>query len=84
MKYVAHQNKIAPAFRAAMAKMAILGQDRRKLIDCSDVIPIPKPATNKPHLPAGFKQRDIEQACIFSPFPTLTAEPGPKTSVPPV
>lgn len=26
-------------FEAAMAKMAILGQDRRRLIDCSEVYP---------------------------------------------
>jgi manganese peroxidase len=48
------------AFAAAMAKVAVLGQKKRDLIDCSDVIPIPKPFTGKAHLPAGSKLKDIQ------------------------
>lgn len=31
-------------FRNAMMKLAVVGQDTRKLIDCSELIPEPKPA----------------------------------------
>ena len=31
-----------------MAKLAVVGQNTRELIDCSDVIPIPKPPVAKP------------------------------------
>ncbi|KAJ7282365.1 fungal ligninase [Mycena rebaudengoi] len=67
-----------------MLKMAIIGQNRANMVDCSDVIPQPPPLNNKPHLPAGLSMGNIEQACASSPFPTFTAEPGPVTSVPPV
>jgi hypothetical protein len=82
--FATNQSKLQSAFRAAFAKMAIIGQTRSKLIDCSDVIPVPRAVTTKPHLPAGKKMTDIEQACATAPFPTLTADPGPPTSVPPV
>jgi cytochrome c peroxidase len=42
--------------------MALIGQTRSRLIDCSDVIPVPRRVTTKPHLPAGKKMSDIEQA----------------------
>lgn len=45
-----------------MDKLATLGQDRSKLIDCSDVIPVPKPLQSKAHLPAGLTMNNIEQA----------------------
>ncbi|KAJ7182873.1 manganese peroxidase 3 [Mycena crocata] len=78
------QTKLQNEFRAAMAKMAIIGHSRADMIDCSDVIPVPPPLVGTPHLPAGKTMADIEQACASSPFPTLTADPGPETSVPPV
>jgi len=54
---------MAEAFKEAMLKLSILGHKQSDLIDCSDVIPIPKPlGNNKPHLPAGSKMSDIEQA----------------------
>ena len=39
--FVKDHAKLQSAFKAAMAKLAILGQDRSKMIDCSEVIPIP-------------------------------------------
>lgn len=52
------------AFRAAMQKMAIIGHDRDALVDCSDVIPVPKPlpASAGPHLLPDTTHGDIEQA----------------------
>ncbi|KAI0672336.1 heme peroxidase [Trametes maxima] len=71
-------------FEAAMAKMAVLGQDVNALIDCSDVIPEPKAnLSNVANLPAGKTLEDIEASCAGSPFPTLSADSGPQTSVPP-
>uniref|UniRef100_A0A0W0FW77 Peroxidase n=1 Tax=Moniliophthora roreri TaxID=221103 RepID=A0A0W0FW77_MONRR len=81
---VGNQAKIQSTFKAAMKKLALLGQNQNELIDCSEVIPVPKPVTDSPHLPAGLNQNDIEQACATSAFPALTADPGPATSVPPV
>lgn len=75
---------MASEFKAAMRKLSLLGQDERKLIDCSEVIPNTKAVTGSPHLPAGKSMRDIQQACPTAPFPSLTAQPGPATSVPPV
>jgi cytochrome c peroxidase len=79
-----HQGLMTFAFEAAMAKVEVLGQNTRDLIDCSDVIPFSKPFTGKAHLPAGSTLKDIEASCKFIPFPSLTADPGPATSVAPV
>ena len=51
-------------FTAAMAKLAVLGQDVNSLVDCSEVIPAapPLPANSRPHFPAGKTHADIEQA----------------------
>jgi manganese peroxidase len=48
------------SFKTQMAKLAVLGQDTTKLIDCSEVIPVPKPRKRKAHLPAGTSLDDIE------------------------
>ncbi len=65
-------------FTAAMAKMAVLGQDPKTLVDCSEVIPVPaKALTQVAHLPAGKNLADIEAACQATPFPTISADPGP-------
>ncbi|KII92123.1 hypothetical protein PLICRDRAFT_461658 [Plicaturopsis crispa FD-325 SS-3] len=82
--FVTDQAKMQSAFKSAMAKLAVVGQDTSKLIDCSEVIPTPKAVTTTPHLPAGLNLGDIEQACSTTPFPTISADPGPETSVAPV
>ncbi|ETW76658.1 manganese peroxidase [Heterobasidion irregulare TC 32-1] len=69
------------AFKAAMAKLAVLGQDPSQMVDCSELIPTPPPFTGAAHLPAGLTMNDIEQACAVTPFPTLPTDPGPITSV---
>ncbi|KIK68886.1 hypothetical protein GYMLUDRAFT_623402 [Collybiopsis luxurians FD-317 M1] len=81
-----NQAHLQTAFRAAMAKLAVLGQDTSSLVDCSDVIPIPEPLpiAAGPHLLPDTTQNDIEQACATAPFPVLAALPGPATSVAPV
>ena len=48
-------------FQAAMAKLAVLGQNVDALTDCSEVIPIPSVAqSNVGTLPAGKTLQDIE------------------------
>lgn len=34
-----NQSKLQTEFKAAMAKLAVVGQDTSKMVDCSDVIP---------------------------------------------
>ena len=54
--------------------MAILGHDRRKLIDCSEAIPQPEPAVKKPTTyPATKSFKDVEQVCR-KPFPVLKTD----------
>lgn len=81
---VNNQAHMMSSFAAAMAKLAVLGQDTSKMVDCSDVIPVPKPFTGSATFPAGLSHADVEQACATSAFPTLKTDPGPVTSVAPV
>ncbi|KAF8904621.1 manganese peroxidase 3 [Mucidula mucida] len=82
---IADHNKMMNNFKKAMAKMAILGHDRKDLIDCSEVIPVPaRFSLPRPHLPAGRTIGDIESSCATATFPSLSADPGEETSVPPV
>ena len=46
--FVNEQNKMADAFKTVMAKLALVGQDSKDFVDCSEVVPIPVPALNKP------------------------------------
>jgi hypothetical protein len=49
------------SFKIQMAKLAVLGQNTTKLIDCSDVIPVPKARKrSKAFLPANTSMSDIE------------------------
>jgi hypothetical protein len=63
-----NQAKIQSAFKAAFQKLAVLGQDTSKMVDCSELIPVPpqlKIATA--HFPAGLTNADVEQAVSISP-----------------
>lgn len=83
--FVNNQDKVKSAFAAAFAKMTTLGNDVSQMVDCSEVLPIPPDTVIPPaHLPAGKTMNDIEQACATAPFPSLSADPGPATSVAPV
>nr|AAT90350.1 manganese peroxidase isozyme precursor [Trametes versicolor] len=82
--FVNNQAKLQSAFKAAFAKMTVLGQNTRELIDCSDVVPTPPAPASAAHFPAGLTHRDVEQACRQTPFPALRTDPGPATSVVPV
>ncbi|KAI0081249.1 melanin-decolorizing enzyme [Panus rudis PR-1116 ss-1] len=81
---VNNQEKMANAFKAAMLKLSVLGHNINDMVDCSEVIPVPKANTKPATFPAGLSNKDVEQACASTPFPTLSTDPGPATSVPPV
>ncbi|KAK7037298.1 hypothetical protein VNI00_011289 [Paramarasmius palmivorus] len=76
-----NQQLMQTRFRNVMAKLAVTGHNRDDLVDCSEIIPVPKSLSKKAFLPAGKSLNDIEAACSATPFPTLTAQPGPETSV---
>lgn len=50
------------SFAAAYAKLQVMGQDVSNMVDCSDVLPIPKPFTGQATFPAGQNHNDVEQA----------------------
>jgi len=81
---VNNQAHMTSSFAAAYAKLQVMGQDVSQMVDCSDVLPIPKPFTGQATFPAGQNHNDVEQACASTPFPTLPTAPGPVTSVAPV
>jgi hypothetical protein len=35
---------MSAAFKKVMKQLSVIGQDTKNLIDCSEVIPVPKPA----------------------------------------
>ncbi|PSS35496.1 hypothetical protein PHLCEN_2v1551, partial [Hermanssonia centrifuga] len=79
------ESRLQTLFTAAFRKMTILGSSEADLIECSEVIGTPPSGDIPPaHLPAGLTMNDIEQACATTPFPSLSADPGPATSVAPV
>ncbi|KAK7461372.1 fungal class II heme-containing peroxidase [Stygiomarasmius scandens] len=82
--FITNHNQMRDAFGAAMLKQSLVGQDKSQLIDCSEVIPTPQAVDTVPHLPAGNTLDDVDPACDATPFPALTADPGPATSVAPV
>ncbi|KAH9483363.1 Versatile peroxidase VPL1 [Psilocybe cubensis] len=66
--FVNNQAKMAKAFGDAVFKLSLLGQDPRKMIDCSEVIPKAIPFTGGPAtFPPGKTIKDIEQA-VSVPF----------------
>ncbi|KAJ6453706.1 manganese peroxidase 1 precursor [Mycena sanguinolenta] len=81
---VNNQAHMAQSFQQAFAKMQILGQDVSKMVDCSDVMPIPpvlSASAAQAFFPPGLSNGDVEQACASTPFPTLPTVPGPAETV---
>jgi len=75
--FVNQQEFMASSFQSAFQKMAVLGSNPNDLIDCSDVIPTPKPAVNKPaSFPATTGPEDLQLTCTTAKFPTLSVDHG--------
>nr|CAA50060.1 peroxidase [Coprinopsis cinerea] len=70
-------------YRAAMAKMSVLGFDRNALTDCSDVIPSAVSNNAAPVIPGGLTVDDIEVSCPSEPFPEIATASGPLPSLAP-
>ncbi|KJA23676.1 class II peroxidase [Hypholoma sublateritium FD-334 SS-4] len=77
-----NQARMMSEFKAAMAKLQVLGQPR--LIDCSDVVPVPAPFAGPIKFPASFSQKDVQVACHASAFPSIATVAGPAPTVAPV
>ncbi|KZT38128.1 manganese peroxidase [Sistotremastrum suecicum HHB10207 ss-3] len=81
--FVNNQEAMTSKFQAVMAKLAVIGQDTRKLFDCSEVIPAALPPARKPAtFPAGKNRADVQVSCFTEPFPTLSTDPGKATLIP--
>lgn len=73
--FVNQQARMMSAFKNAMSKLAVLGQNAQDLVDCSEVVPAPKPPVGKPaSFPASTNFDDIEPACATAMFPALTTD----------
>ncbi|KAJ3509862.1 hypothetical protein NLJ89_g4993 [Agrocybe chaxingu] len=79
-----NQKYMMAEFKAAMARMQVLGQDVSTLTDCSDVVPVPRVFNGPIKYPPSFSEKDIVIACAETPFPSLSTQPGPPPTVSPV
>ncbi|KDR70719.1 hypothetical protein GALMADRAFT_103111 [Galerina marginata CBS 339.88] len=79
-----NQKHMMSEFAAAMTKLQVLGQDKRRLVDCSDVIPVPRVIEGTVRIPATFIRSDIQIACAAKTFPKLATRGGPAPTVAPV
>lgn len=77
-----NQATMASQFKAAMAKLQVLGQPST-LIDCSDVVPVPAAFAGPIKYPASFSKANVLQACP-SAFPVLSTVAGPAPTLAPV
>ncbi|EJD44427.1 generic peroxidase [Auricularia subglabra TFB-10046 SS5] len=80
------QSKMSSNFQSAFSKLSLLGQNKNSLLDCSELIATPPPATQRQaHFPQGKTHNDIEQACSTQLFPTtLSTLAGQPTKIPTV
>ena len=60
--FVNNQAKLQSAFKAAMLKLSVLGHNVNEMVDCSELIPVPKTFTKAATFPAGLSHADVEQA----------------------
>ncbi|KAI0328375.1 manganese-repressed peroxidase [Cubamyces sp. BRFM 1775] len=81
-KMIADRANMLQKFEQTVLKLSLLGFDQSTLTDCSDVIPVATGTVADPFLPAGMTMDDIESSCDSTPFPSLSAVPGPVTSIP--
>ncbi|KLO10400.1 manganese peroxidase 3 [Schizopora paradoxa] len=80
--FVNNQELMQSEFAAVMAKVAVVGQDKSSMIDCSEAVPMPVPPVNKAtSFPAGTGPEILQLVCN-SPFPSLTTDPGQPTTIP--
>ncbi|EJD44399.1 generic peroxidase [Auricularia subglabra TFB-10046 SS5] len=78
------QADMSSNFGTQFSKLSLLGHDKNSLLDCSELIGTPPPATAKQaFFPAGKTHADIEQGCATVAFPTtLSTQTGQPTMIP--
>ncbi|TDL14166.1 heme peroxidase [Rickenella mellea] len=82
-KFGNNQKLMVTIFKNAMAKMAVTGQDKKKLIDCSEVTPVPKPPVAKPAtFPAGTRNYYTEAIGMILPLTIFKCLAGAPTHIP--
>jgi hypothetical protein len=81
---VGNHERMITQFKAAMARLQVLGQPVHKMVDCSDVIPVPKVLNTQIEFPPTFTAADLQLACPELRIPNLATAPGPAISVAPV
>jgi len=76
--FINEQEKMQNAFIEAVDKMSRIGlKNPNSLIDCSVVVPQPVAPVSKPAtFPATKSIKDVQRACLASPFPSLATDPG--------
>ncbi|KAJ7110264.1 putative versatile peroxidase [Mycena crocata] len=75
--FVNNQSRMADRFAAAMAKMALIGQNPAKLVDCSEVIPVSTlRAPSNAKMPVGKNLFDLQMTCPANLFSNLSNLPG--------
>ncbi|ETW80401.1 low redox class II peroxidase [Heterobasidion irregulare TC 32-1] len=67
---IKNQSRMQSAFKAAMKKLSLVGQNELSLIDCSEVILPAARVNDSPHFPHGTSEKDVDQSCNM-PFPDL-------------
>ena len=66
MMYIDNYNLMVAKFESVMAKLAVLGQNSRNVVDCSEVIPATSAANAQvARLPARKTLKDIEHSVRF-------------------
>ncbi|EJD37809.1 generic peroxidase [Auricularia subglabra TFB-10046 SS5] len=80
------QSAMASNFQTVFSRLSLLGHNQNSLLDCSELIATPPPATEKQaFFPPGKTHNDIEQGCATQAFPTtLSTQAGQPTMIPPV
>ncbi|KAK7455279.1 hypothetical protein VKT23_011152 [Stygiomarasmius scandens] len=81
--FIEDDSAIGPRFAKAMEKLSLVGQNKDSLVDCSHMVPdVAGIAVRSPYIPAGKSIYDIEASCSERPFPSITTDSGPETSIP--
>ena len=62
-----NQDKLTSDFQFIFTALTQLGHDPNAMIDCSEVVPAPKPFNGQATFPAGKTAADVEQA-VSAPF----------------
>jgi len=69
-----NQSQMTQRFGAAMEKLSLLGQNKARLLDCSEVIPVPASLSQRAYYPKGTSEKDVDSACKTRAWPKLETQ----------